>query len=96
MRAYEDLPMAASHRLIDFEQAEIVTLESDPPQYALVVRGTKPYLNMKVKLVPLVYVRRPEYWGIEWSGAFAAGSDCQPLLLTPPPSRWPASRGPRV
>ncbi len=31
MREYEDLPKADSHRLIDFELVEIVTLESDPP-----------------------------------------------------------------
>ena len=54
---YEALPKAGSHRLIDFEQAEVVTLKSFPPKYMLVVRGTKPYLNMRVKLAPLVYIR---------------------------------------
>jgi hypothetical protein len=28
---YEALPKAGSHRLIDFEQAEVVTLKSFPP-----------------------------------------------------------------
>ncbi len=30
MEEYEVLPKAESHRLIDFERAEIVTLESSP------------------------------------------------------------------
>jgi hypothetical protein len=70
---YEALPKAGSHRLIDFEQAEVVTLKSFPPQYMLVVRGTKPYLNMRVKLAPLVYIRQPEYWGIEVVGRLRGG-----------------------
>ncbi len=66
--AYQSLPPAESCRRIDFERAEVTTLESDPPQYVLTVEGTKPYLNMTVELVPLVYIRRPDYWGIEVVG----------------------------
>jgi hypothetical protein len=73
IEAFENLPKAGSYRLIDFEQAEVVTLESFPPQYVLVVRGMKPYLNMRVNLVPLVYVRQPEYWGIEVVGCLRGG-----------------------
>lgn len=65
---FEKLPPAQSQRLIDFDTIEIVTLESFPPQFVLVVRGVKPYLNMKVNLVPLVFVRQPEFWGIEVVG----------------------------
>jgi hypothetical protein len=65
---YRALPTAKSHRLVGFERAEVLTLRSYPPQYLLVVSGTKPYLNMEVELVPLVYVRQPEYWGIEVVG----------------------------
>ena len=36
--------------------------------YILIVKGKKPYLNMKVRLSPLTYVRQPEYWGIEVLG----------------------------
>lgn len=57
--------------LLDFDTAEILVLESDPPQYLLAVSGTKPYRNMEVKLAPLVYVRQPEYWGIEAIGCAA-------------------------
>lgn len=61
-------PVPASHRLLDFDSASIVTLESYQPQYVLTVTGTKPYLNMEVDLVPLMYIRQPEYWGIEVVG----------------------------
>jgi hypothetical protein len=73
LKEYHDLPRAGSCRLIDFESVEIVTLESFPPQYVLVVRGEKPYLNMRVELVPLVYIQQPEYWGIEVVGRLRGG-----------------------
>lgn len=41
-------PVPASCRLLDFESAAVVTLESFPPQYVLTVTGTKPYMNMQV------------------------------------------------
>ncbi|MGY1707502.1 hypothetical protein ACI79C_23305 [Geodermatophilus sp. SYSU D00697] len=66
---FESAPPASAFRLIDYVRADVVTLESFPPQYVLRVVGTKPYANMDVRLVPLVYVRRPDYWGIEVVGA---------------------------
>ncbi len=69
MEGYEVLPKAGSYRLVDFEWAEIVTLESFPPQFLLRVGGTKPYANMSVDLSPLVHTTRPEYWGIEVVGS---------------------------
>jgi hypothetical protein len=36
--------------------------------YILIVSGTKPYLNMEVHLSPLIYIMKPEYWGIEVIG----------------------------
>jgi len=68
LRPFLALPPAESLRRLDFERAEVVTLESDPPQFVLFVRGTKPYLNMQVELSPLVYIRQPEYWEIEVLG----------------------------
>jgi hypothetical protein len=68
LQAFQALPPAESCRLIDFERAELLTLESFPPQYVLAVTGTKPYLNMDVMLVPLVYIQQPDYWGIEVVG----------------------------
>jgi hypothetical protein len=68
LQAYTNLPPAESCRLIDFDRAEIVVLESFLPQHVLTVTGTKPFLNMEVDLVPLVFVRQPEYRGIEVVG----------------------------
>jgi hypothetical protein len=65
----QELPRPASTRLIDFDVAEILVLESFPPQYVLVVSGRKPLWNMTVTLSPLTYIRRPEYWGIEVVGS---------------------------
>jgi hypothetical protein len=67
------VPAPASSRLIDFEKVEIIVLESFPPQFVLVVSGTKPFLNMDVSLEPLVFVRQPEYWGIDVVGRLPGG-----------------------
>jgi hypothetical protein len=63
------LPPAQTHRRIDFEKAEVRVFESFPPQRVLVVSGVKPYMNMAVELVPVVYIRQPEYWEIEVVGS---------------------------
>ena len=52
LEALVRLPAPQSCWVIDFEQAELIVLKSFPPQYVLVVSGTKPYVNMKVDLVP--------------------------------------------
>lgn len=67
-RAFQDLPTPQSCRLVEFDSARVITLQTHPPQHVLVVSGQKPYLNMNVSLVPLVYIQRPEYWGIEVVG----------------------------
>lgn len=61
-------PASASVRLINFTQAKVVP-GFIPNTYFLVVSGTKPYVNMLVELNPLVYIRQPEYWGIEVIGS---------------------------
>ena len=63
------LPPAQTHRRIDFQKAEVRVFESFPPQRVLVVSGVKPYMNMAVELVPVVYIRQPEYWEIEVVGS---------------------------
>jgi hypothetical protein len=68
LKAFTSLPPATTARRIDFERAEILVLESFPPQYVLSISGTKPYLNMAVDLVPVVYIRQPEFWEIEVVG----------------------------
>src|SRR5262245_62839864 len=61
-------PAPQSVRLIDFDRAEVHP-GFLPGTYILVVSGTKPYITMQVSLSPLVYVRQPEYWGIEVLGS---------------------------
>lgn len=58
---------AESVRRIDFEEAT-VRPGFIPCTFFLTVSGTKPYLNMEVELSPRIYVRQPEYWGIEVIG----------------------------
>lgn len=69
---FEALPHSSSCRLIDFREAEVRPGIVNGT-YILIVRGTKPYLNMEVTLIPLVYVRQPEYWGIEVTGCLPGG-----------------------
>lgn len=61
-------PAPGSVRLIDFDKAVVVP-GFLPNTYFLIVTGTKPYLNMTVRLSPLIYIRQPEYWGIEVVGS---------------------------
>jgi len=73
--ALSGLPTAESCRVIDFEVAQVVALDTSPPQHVLIVAGTKPTANLRVDLVPLVYIRQPEYWGIEVVGCRAGDID---------------------
>ena len=66
--AFAARPVPETCRLLDFDHADIVTQERFPPKYVLRVSGIAPYRNMDVRLVPRVYVRQPEYWGIEVVG----------------------------
>lgn len=61
-------PPSGSVRLIKFTRARVVP-GIVPCTFFLVVSGTKPYLNMTVELKPLIYVRQPDYWGIEVVGS---------------------------
>jgi hypothetical protein len=64
---FNSSPQAESTRLVEFEEAKVIRgLVNDT--YFLIVNGVKPYLNMTVQLIPLVYVVRPDYWGIEVVG----------------------------
>ena len=54
-------------RLINFTKAE-VRPGFLPRTYFLIVSGTKPNLNMDVRLRPLIYIQKPDYWGIEVIG----------------------------
>ena len=61
------LPPVQSCRLVQFAEAEVRPGFINDT-YFLIVSGTQPYLNMKVRLSPLIYVAQPDYWGIEVIG----------------------------
>ncbi|HEX9942153.1 MAG TPA: hypothetical protein VGG03_09065 [Thermoanaerobaculia bacterium] len=71
-------PASQSCRLIDFKKAE-VRPGIIPDTWFLIVSGEKPCINMEVSLVPLVYVRCPDYWGIEVVGCLPQGI-CLPAI----------------
>ena len=87
LREFEALPQPSSCRLTDFDEAE-VRPGIVSGTYILIVRGTKPYLNMEVNLTPLVYIRQPEYWGIEVIGCLRGG-----IGLAAPTAPYIASLG---
>jgi hypothetical protein len=66
-------------QLIDFEDAELIAMEPPPVGFALRVRGQVPCLNMVVRLVPVRYVRQPEYWAIQVLG-YLQGGVCLPAV----------------
>jgi hypothetical protein len=68
VHALQALPTPQSCRLIDFDSARVVALQTCPPRRVLVVSGEKLYFNMNVFLFPLVYIQQPDYWGIEVVG----------------------------
>jgi hypothetical protein len=64
LKQIHGLPAPQSSRLIDFEKAEVRPGIVNGTWF-LVVTGNAPCANMRVELVPLVYIQRPDYWGIE-------------------------------
>jgi hypothetical protein len=69
--------------LVDFERAEVITPMIYPPRPRLVVSGVTAY-PMDVALVPLVYVSRPPYWGIQVVGANPATPHATPAITNVP------------
>jgi hypothetical protein len=70
-------------RLIDFERAEVITPMIYPPQPRLVVTGVLPY-PMDVSLAPLMYVSRPQWWGIQVVGSTGPGPSATPAITSIP------------
>ena len=64
-KTFLSLPAAKSVRLVPFKKAVVRKQGKD---YVLVVSGIKPYLNMHVELVPMIYIMTPDYWAIEVVG----------------------------
>lgn len=67
LKAFTALPHSSSHRIIAFKEAE-VRPGIVSGTWFLIVRGVKPLVTMGVELHPLIYITRPEYWGIEVVG----------------------------
>jgi hypothetical protein len=67
-------------RLVDFERADVITPMIEPPRPRLVVSGVT-VVPMRVSLVPLVYVSRPPYWGIQVVGS--TGDETGPRPVHP-------------
>ncbi|HMS41715.1 MAG TPA: hypothetical protein PKE69_15900 [Pyrinomonadaceae bacterium] len=66
----EKLPSAQSVRLIGFEDAQVIGGFINDT-YILTVSGTKPYMNMEVRLSPVIYTHQPDYWEIEVVGVLS-------------------------
>ena len=75
---FDSLPSASSCKLISFDKVEVHPGKI-PKICFLTVGGTKPCINMEVRLVPLFYLKCPEYWGIEVIGCLSDGI-CIPTL----------------
>ncbi|WP_048645302.1 hypothetical protein [Nitratireductor soli] len=67
---FDQLPQAESYRRIDFDVAEVK--EQDGIKL-LVVSGEAPCANMEVTLSPLIYIEKPDHWGIEVVGHLDGG-----------------------
>jgi hypothetical protein len=69
---YLDFEAAQSVRRIPFKTAKVVPgIVSGT--HILIVSGETACVNMKVRLSPLIYIRCPEYWGIEVIGELQGG-----------------------
>ncbi|HMG47439.1 MAG TPA: hypothetical protein VK614_08270 [Allosphingosinicella sp.] len=65
--SFKALPSPASCKLVDFDGCKVIKLFAHPP-YVLLVWGTRHSSNVEVSLRPLIYVTKPDYWGIEVVG----------------------------
>ena len=60
-------------RLVDFDRVDTISPMIYPPQPVLVVSGHAPVPGMDVTLVPLTYVSRPPFWGVQVVGTPSNG-----------------------
>lgn len=66
---FSTFPNADACRLIGFEQAETRPGFVNETWF-LIVSGTKLATNVKVALVPIMYIDKPDYWEIQVVGWF--------------------------
>lgn len=67
IQTLQSLPASDTCRRIDFDSFDVVP-GFVPNTFILIVTGKKPWSTMNVQLSPLVYIDRPDYWGIEVIG----------------------------
>jgi len=63
VRKPKNLAAEEGCRPIDFERSEVVKGPA-PNTHFLIVRGTKNWVTIDIRSIPLIYVRQPEYWEI--------------------------------
>jgi hypothetical protein len=73
------LPIAQWCKLITFSKSKVVP-GFVPNTFFLIVTGTKPCANMDVTLNPLIYIQKPQYWGIQVVGCLPGGI-CLPAVV---------------
>jgi hypothetical protein len=76
LRELHELPAPQSCRRIEFDKADVRPGIVNGTWF-VVITGTASCVNMRVDLMPFVYVRQPEYWEIEVVGCLA-GPFCLP------------------
>jgi hypothetical protein len=67
LKAFNKLPASSTCRLI-LSAKPWWCPASFPRQFFLIVSGVKPWVTMTVELRPLIYIKQPEFWGIEVVG----------------------------
>ncbi|WP_426512753.1 hypothetical protein ACPPVO_20215 [Dactylosporangium sp. McL0621] len=70
-------------RLIDFDRVDVISQMSYPPRPVLVVGGVLPTPGTTVTLVPLMYISRPQYYGIQVVGTIE-NIGAQPMPVAEP------------
>lgn len=94
----EETIAASSSRVINYEMAEVVPGIVNGT-FFLVVSGQAPCLNMNVALMPLIYIRCPDYWGIEVVGTLPGGfclTAMRPFTVTIPLAGITGAKGVEV
>jgi hypothetical protein len=67
--AFSKLPPATTCRTLPYDTVQIVP-GIVPGTWFATVRGSKPLKSMDVRVVPVAYVRQPEYWLMEVVGCY--------------------------
>lgn len=66
--AVDELPISSSVRLVPVTEVKLRDGFANDT-YFLMAWGEKPYKAMEVEIVPMIYVRRPEWWQVDIVGS---------------------------